>query len=338
MVTGTAASATHAAQVALTVTLPDDFSIGVTPAGVSVPQGQSATATVSTAVVSGNPQTVTLSAANVPAGASVAFNPSSLLAGTSSIMTITTTTTAAPGTFAMTVVGTAASVTHTTPLSLTVTPPSSAPRLVQSTGASETASATTLSASFANPTGAGDLLVLEASVYSGATNQIVRVTDQAGNAWTRVGAYCTAGHYSDGELWYAANAGSVTSVTATLATAASMALQVQEFSGLAAASPLDVSHGASNTGTAADSGAVTPSTANAVAVGFVTGHGSVQTITIGPAGYTSQPQQTSTNAGATPVSVVSAYRILSATDAQDIAGSYPSAMYWAAGIAVFKAA
>src|SRR6266571_3027470 len=48
----------------------DDFSIGVSPTSLSLPQGQSATSTVSTAVVSGTAQTVTLSASGLPAGAS----------------------------------------------------------------------------------------------------------------------------------------------------------------------------------------------------------------------------------------------------------------------------
>src|SRR5439155_118781 len=183
------------------------------------------------------------------------------------------------------------------------------PRLVQAAAAGESVSSTTLTATFPSPTVAGHLLVLASSVYSGATNQISRVTDPAGNAWTRIGAFCTAGHYSDGEIWYAANAGSVTSVTVTMATATVVAMQVQEFSGVAATNPLDVSRGASNTGTAADSGSLNPAQPGELAVGFLAGHGSVQAMTISAAGYTAQPQQTSSNGASTPVSVVIGYRV-----------------------------
>jgi hypothetical protein len=219
-----------------------------------------------------------------------------------------------------------------------VSAPGPAPQLVQATGASESASATTLTAPFPAPTAAGHLLVLSASVYTGGTNQISRVTDSGNNTWTRIGAFYTASHFSDGEMWYAANANPVTSVTVTLASATVVAMEVQEFSGVATSNPLDRSAGASNTGTTADSGPATPTAATELAVGFIAGHSVNQAITVTAAGYTAQSQLTSTNAGSTPTSVVSGYRVLTSTAAQDFTGNFPSAMYWAAGIAVFKAA
>jgi hypothetical protein len=175
-------------------------------------------------------------------------------------------------------------------------------------------------------------------VYTGATNQISKVTDSAGNAWTRIGAYCTSGHYSDGELWYTANASSVTAVTVTVATATVVAIQVVEFAGVAANNPLDTSAGTSNTGTTADSGAATPTGSNDLAVVFVAGHGNSQPITITSVGFTSLPQQQSTNAGSTPVTVVIAYRTPAVAGAQDAGGTFSSAMYWATGIALFRSA
>src|SRR5207244_4519280 len=73
------------------------------------------------------------------------------------------------------------------------------------------------------------------------------------------------------------------------------------------------------------------------AVGFIAGHGSTQGITVTAAGYTAQAQQTSTNGGSTPVSVVTGYQVLSSTAIQSFTGSFSAAMYWAAGIAAFKA-
>ena len=318
--------------------VPDDFSISASPSSVTVVQGQSVTSAVSTAVTSGNAQTMTLSASGLPAGATASFNPSTVTAGGSSTLTIGTTSSTPASSYTVTVTGTGASATHSTSVSLTVTAALSGPRFVQTAAAGESASSTTLTATFPTPTGAGHLLVLAASVYTGATNQISKVTDPAGNTWTKIGAYCAAGHFSDGELWYAANANSVTSVTVTVAAAAVIAIEVNEFSGVATTNPLDVSGGASNTGTAAASGAITPATSTELAVGFVAGHGSVQAISVTATGYTAQSQQTSSNGGSTPVSVVSAYKVLSSVGSQEMTGIFAASMYWASGIALFRSA
>ena len=152
---------------------------------------------------------------------------------------------------------------------LTPAAAAAAPQLVQSTGASETSAATALTASFPAPTLGGSLLVLSASIYTGTTNQIRSVTDSAGNTWTKIGAFASAGHYSDGEMWYAPGTQSVTAVTVHTASAAVVAMSMQEFTGVATTNALDVSAGSSDTGTSAASGAVTPTADNELAVGFV---------------------------------------------------------------------
>src|SRR5947209_13034293 len=91
-VMGTGASASHATTISLAVNAPqsDDFSISASPNIVTTLQGQSATSTISTAVVSGSAQTVTLSASGLPAGATATFNPTAVTAGGSSTLTMTT--------------------------------------------------------------------------------------------------------------------------------------------------------------------------------------------------------------------------------------------------------
>jgi hypothetical protein len=210
------------------------------------------------------------------------------------------------------------------------------PQLVQATGATETVAATSLTASFSAPTTAGDLLVLSASEYTGTSNRISSVTDSSGRAWARVGSYAVSGHDSDGEMWYAANAGAVTTVTARTKSAAVMALSVQEFSGVMSTSPLDVFTGASASSTSASSGPVTPSVAGSLAVGFVAGHANKQTINVTAPGYTAQPQRTSAAAHVT--SVVTGYRTVSTVAAQTFTASSGKAMYWAAGVALFRPA
>lgn len=195
------------------------------------------------------------------------------------------------------------------------------PTLVQSAGSSTT------TVTLGSASTAGDLLVLSAGVYTGATNLITGVTDSHGDTWTKIGAYNSSGHFSDGEMWYFPNAPSVTTVTVTTA-ASAVALQVQEFSGVVG---LDTKAGASSTGTTASSGSATPTAAGELAVGFVAGHGSSQAITT-TSGYTAPQSQTNTG---TSASVATGYEVFSTSGAESFGGTFSTAMYWASGIAFF---
>jgi hypothetical protein len=175
-------------------------------------------------------------------------------------------------------------------------------------------------------------------VYAGTTNQVSSVVDSAGSAWTRIGAFAVAGHNSDGEMWYAVSAGAATSVTVFTTNPAVVSLEIQEFSGVATTSPLDVSTGTSNSGTLAGSGTVTPATVGDLAVGFVAGHSNSQAISVTAPGFTAQAQQNSIQAGGYIIaSVVTGYKVLSSTNSQTFTGGFMSSMYWGAGIAAFKA-
>ena len=99
----------------------NDFSMAVSPSSVSVTTGASGTATVSTALTKGVAQTVNLTVAGVPAGATASFSPTSVSSGASSTLTINSGT-AAPGTYTLTVTGTGSAATHTAALSLTINP------------------------------------------------------------------------------------------------------------------------------------------------------------------------------------------------------------------------
>jgi len=262
------------------------------------------------------------------------FSPSNSItsAGGSATLTFTTTSSTPAGNYPITVTGTGSTV-HGVSVTLTVIT-NATPQLVQSAAGTATSTTTSLSATFANATTPGHLLVLAASVYAGATNDISSVTDSAGNTWTKVGAYFASGHYSDGELWYAANPQPATTVTVKLGTAASMAFEVLEFSGLATSNPFDTSSGTSNTGTTANSGTLTPSSPTDLVVGFIAGHGNAQALTITTPGYTAQTQATTTG---TAVTVRTAYQLPASTNPIGIAGTFSTSMYWAAGIAAFKA-
>jgi hypothetical protein len=123
-ITGTAPSATHTASLSLTVTgspPSNDFSMSASPSSVSVVQGAAGTSSIGTTVVSGSAESIALSISGLPTGVTAGFSPTSVTAGGSSTLTLTVGSTAAPGTYPLTVTGTAPSAIHTTGLSLTVT-------------------------------------------------------------------------------------------------------------------------------------------------------------------------------------------------------------------------
>ncbi|MFJ1703834.1 M28 family peptidase [Kitasatospora sp. NPDC088346] len=97
----------------------NDFSLALGPAAGSVQPGGSATSTVTTAVTSGNAQTVNLTASGQPSGVTVSFNPVSVQAGSSSTMTVSASAAAVAGSYQLTVTG-AGSATHTAQYTLTV--------------------------------------------------------------------------------------------------------------------------------------------------------------------------------------------------------------------------
>jgi regulation of enolase protein 1 (concanavalin A-like superfamily) len=110
------------------VTLPpNDFSISASPTTVSVAAGTSGSTSISTALVSGSAESITLSTSGLPAGVTAGFSPNTITAGASSSLTLGVAGSVAPGTYPITITGTATSATHSTPLSLTVTAPGALP-------------------------------------------------------------------------------------------------------------------------------------------------------------------------------------------------------------------
>ncbi|MEV6112955.1 carbohydrate binding domain-containing protein [Streptomyces sp. NPDC052109] len=98
----------------------NDFSVSLSPATASVDPGATATATVRTSVTSGSAQTVGLTVSGAPSGVTASLSPSSVTAGGSATLTVKTSATTAPGTYPLTVTGTAGSNRHSSTLTLTV--------------------------------------------------------------------------------------------------------------------------------------------------------------------------------------------------------------------------
>jgi len=122
-ITGTGTSATHSTTVTLTVNsaVTNDFSMSANPSSVSVIQGNSGGSSISTTLISGTAESISLGAGGLPTGATASFNPTSVTAGGSSTMTISTSSTTPTGSYSITVTGTASSATHSTTVTLTVT-------------------------------------------------------------------------------------------------------------------------------------------------------------------------------------------------------------------------
>jgi aminopeptidase S len=106
--------------VAPAVAQADDFSVAVNPLYGGVVAGATRTVNVFTRVVSGNAQTIALSA-SAPSGITVSFSSSSVTAGELATATIATSPTVAPGTYTITVTGTGSTATHSANYWLVVT-------------------------------------------------------------------------------------------------------------------------------------------------------------------------------------------------------------------------
>jgi Zn-dependent metalloprotease len=98
------------------------FTLALSPTTLSVAQGATGTATVTTAVSGGFNSAVALTASGVPSGATSSFSPTSIAAPGSGTSTLTLGGgTATAGTYTVTVTGTGGGVTKTATVSFTVT-------------------------------------------------------------------------------------------------------------------------------------------------------------------------------------------------------------------------
>ncbi len=109
-----------------------DFTLALNPSSGTVQQGASATTTVATAISMGTAQQVTLTASGLPAGVTASFSPATVQSGQSSTLTLTASSSAAPGSSTVVVKGQGTSLSHTVDYALTVggtTPNPGAPNI-----------------------------------------------------------------------------------------------------------------------------------------------------------------------------------------------------------------
>jgi hypothetical protein len=98
-----------------------DFTLSATPSSQSVSAGGNISYTVSAGALNGFSGSVGLSVSGLPAGATSSFTPSSIAAGASSTLKITTTASTPIGSFTLTITGTSGALTHTATVTLNVT-------------------------------------------------------------------------------------------------------------------------------------------------------------------------------------------------------------------------
>jgi uncharacterized protein (TIGR03382 family) len=112
----------HAASATLALAPAADFALLLPAADIAVPRGSTNAMVVETAVVSGSPQQVDLSALNLPAGVSATFFPARVAPGASSTLTLSAATSAhLTGGTTFTVLATSADAKHDRDVSLSVT-------------------------------------------------------------------------------------------------------------------------------------------------------------------------------------------------------------------------
>jgi chitinase len=121
--TATSGSLTHSATVTLVTNPPKpDFVNSVTPASETVIAGRSGSYTVTITAEDGFTGSISLSASGLPSGATATFNPASVSGSGASVLTISTSGSTPDGTYALTVIGTSGSLTHTAGADLQVSP------------------------------------------------------------------------------------------------------------------------------------------------------------------------------------------------------------------------
>ena len=100
-----------------------NFALSATPASLTVQQGNQGTSTITSTVLDGFSNSITLSTAGVPSGTTVTFNPNPIPPPGSgnSTMTITVGASTATGTYPITITGNGGGVQQSTTLTLTVT-------------------------------------------------------------------------------------------------------------------------------------------------------------------------------------------------------------------------
>ena len=251
--------------------------------------GSQGTSTITTTVVGGFNNAITLSASGMPSGTTVSFSPNPIAApgAGSSTMTVTVGSSTAAGTYPITVTGNGGGIQHTAAVTLTVT--STTISYVQGNYATPQTPQTTVSVTFNGAQAAADLNVVVVG-WNDSSATVSSVVDSKRNPYVRaVGPTVVSGALSQ-SIYYAKNiasaAAGANTVTVSFSTAAvAPDIRILEYRGADLNSPVDVV--AANSGNSATSSSGSATTTNATDLIF--GANIVATLTSGPGtGFTSR--------------------------------------------------
>jgi len=118
---GSLSHSTNFAVVVSNTSTNPDFSLSATPGSQSVAAGQGTTFSVSVAALNSFTGTVGLTVSGLPSGMQASFSPTSINTSGTSVLSVSTTSSVAAGTYNLTIGGTSGTLSHTTTVGLTVT-------------------------------------------------------------------------------------------------------------------------------------------------------------------------------------------------------------------------
>ena len=121
-ITATSGTLSHTANVTLNITSPD-FSVSATPPTQTVAVGSNTSYTVTVSPLAGFSGTVGFSVSGLPAGATAAFNPTTVTTSGSSSMTVTVAAGTSTGSYPLTITATSGTLSHTANVTLNITSP-----------------------------------------------------------------------------------------------------------------------------------------------------------------------------------------------------------------------
>jgi hypothetical protein len=213
-------------------------------------------------------------------------------------------------------------------------------------GATETAAATSLRIAVAAGTTAGDRLVLVTGLRTGATGDVLSITDSAGNTWVNRKSVYTSGVTNRSEYWESIDAKAIASggiVTINYSSSEIADADLLVISGDNQSTPavITATSDASGASATANSGPVTPNGAGDLQIGWIqipdlsTSEGSPGATFTAGSGTTLGWSHSAS--GSTYLSLDASYQTPNTTSGQSYQATFSGTPAWSAGIATIPA-
>ena len=233
-ITAISGSLTHITSVTLAVAGAADFALAATPGSQTIVAGSGTTYTATITGQGGFSGVVSLGVSGLPAGATGAFNPTTITGSGTSTLTINTLSSTPAGTSTLTISGVSGSLNHSTTVTLGVTalPPPGQLAIDAFTSTDRTSASTTVSTPAFSTTAANELLLAFISSDSGVSGGMT-VSGVTGGGLTWALVKRTNAQPGDAEIWraFAPTVLSNATVTANLSQNVVSSITVVTFTG-----------------------------------------------------------------------------------------------------------